>query len=363
MRWLLVLAAGCFHPDPPSGLACDDWCPPPEQCIRGVCALAPSPNKMFVSSTTAVASMLDLAKADELCTTTAHGAGLRGNYIAWLSTANESAKDRLARTSPRGWVRTDGKPFADTVEDIVAGNVFYPPRLDERQVDRSDITEVATGTTAAGVASAYTCNDFDGSMGGMISVGLLDADAPLWTELANVPISCSGNVHLYCFGISNEISLEKPAPEGKLAFLSAKDYRSVLSDLDAGCTNEARAHGLTQSFVALVAPTGQSAMSRTQGGPWSRLDGVIVTEDLAKFDAPLSVKLDGTHERASTWFGAPTPLSTGMDSENCTNWTATATTTPHLGDSVRSSRSAFSKGDVIFCSDLTALYRVYCFER
>lgn len=95
---------------------------------------APKPNIAFVTSTTYNGDLGGLAGADQKCQALAEAAGLPANvYKAWLSTSNENAKDRLG--SARGWVRKDGKPFADTVADIVSGKIFHPLRIDENGAD------------------------------------------------------------------------------------------------------------------------------------------------------------------------------------------------------------------------------------
>src|SRR5690606_4557544 len=82
-------------------------------------------NLVFVTSTThEPASLGGLAGGDAICAARAEAAGLPGTYVAWLSTATVDARDRLG--SARGWRRVDGEPFADTVEDLASGKIFYP---------------------------------------------------------------------------------------------------------------------------------------------------------------------------------------------------------------------------------------------
>src|SRR5262245_12432676 len=85
-------------------------------------------NVAFVTTRTLNPSTFGgLAGADAICQATADQAGLPGTYIAWLSTTTTNAVDRLAGS--RGWVRTDGVPFADTPADIAAGRIFAPLSL------------------------------------------------------------------------------------------------------------------------------------------------------------------------------------------------------------------------------------------
>ena len=105
---------------------------------------------MFVTSQKYPPRFQPLENADAKCNDAATAGGLPGEYRAWLSTAAIYARDRLA--GARGWVRRDGSPFADTVDDLVAGKIFNPPLLDEFGNEvRSGIDDfVATGTDATG---------------------------------------------------------------------------------------------------------------------------------------------------------------------------------------------------------------------
>src|SRR5215510_6780649 len=80
-------------------------------------ALEGAANLVFVTSQHVIAGQLgSLAAADAVCNESAANAGLPGVYVAWLSTSATNAIDRLA--GARGWVRPDGRPFADTSADI-----------------------------------------------------------------------------------------------------------------------------------------------------------------------------------------------------------------------------------------------------
>src|SRR3954469_4157406 len=91
-------------------------------------------NYIFVTSTGQSSSMGGLAGADAICLARAKEAGLGGSrYVAWLSSSTVAAPSRLA--AARGWMRTDGLPVADSVESLIDGQIFYPPRLDEYGAD------------------------------------------------------------------------------------------------------------------------------------------------------------------------------------------------------------------------------------
>ena len=76
---------------------------------------------------------------DSQCNSLATAAGINdvtGNaFVAWMSDATSNARARLG-ASARGWVRMDGRPFADTQSDLFSNNVvFHPIRLDENGTD------------------------------------------------------------------------------------------------------------------------------------------------------------------------------------------------------------------------------------
>lgn len=121
---------------------------------------APLANYVFVTSTTHLVSTFgsDLAGADAICMQRASAAGLAGTYRAWLSSSTVNARERLS--GARGWYRPDGKPVADRVEDLLAGRMFYPIRVDENGDDIGIVgPEVATGTVSNGGRSFNRCND------------------------------------------------------------------------------------------------------------------------------------------------------------------------------------------------------------
>ena len=118
----------------------------------------PQPNIAFVTSLTYDGNLEGLAGADGICQSRATAAGLPQNtYKAWLSTSSEDAIDRLG--TARGWVRVDGKPFADRKTDIAAGMIFHPLRVDENGAYINDTSKLTvwTGTKYDGTVNDLTC--------------------------------------------------------------------------------------------------------------------------------------------------------------------------------------------------------------
>ena len=66
--------------------------------------------------------------ADAECADLAREAGLKGTYRAWVVYGAYPRPEGFDKA--RGWIRTDGVPFADSLTDLA--RTFYPPRCDER---------------------------------------------------------------------------------------------------------------------------------------------------------------------------------------------------------------------------------------
>ncbi len=286
-------------------------------------------NYVFATSTDYAPVGLTLAGADAECAARAAEAGLPGTYVAWLSTSTVDAVSRLG--TARGWVRTDGLPFADSTSALTTANaVLYPPRLDEWGRNLST-SEVITGTGPDGrVKLGYTCDDWTNTAAPLLLLGDATAGPRSWTNWGGT--SCIGvwRGHLYCFGI-DAVQPVTPGPvSGRRAFLSGPiSPGGGVAALDGACAAEAGAAGLGGTFKALVATGTASAASRFDltRTPWVRLDGVAVvaaTADVATKDlaAPIAVGSDGAYRMDPyVWSGAASPASLGEPGATCADWT------------------------------------------
>ena len=373
-RSILILLAACFEPKLQTGLPCSEngWCPPPQRCnmTTNVCdggdagvggdgdVSPPEANIMFVTSEPIDFTMVtSLAIADAHCNTLAAQAGLGGTYIAWLSSATMNAKDRIP-ASTRGWVRPDRKPFAHTILDIVMGQTFYPPWLDERGRPVGDIN-VATGTLHNGFG-ADNCGGLSGNPMTYIMAGAPDGGSPKWTNKGLV--QCNNALHLYCFGVGRDVEVRPPPPQGRWIFLS--DYPATgqggVAQLDSFCQLQGEAFDTSGTYVALVATSTSSAFARhafvvDNARPWVRRDGVVVTNDMRSFQAPVMVTGTGQfYVNDFVLFGAQT-LEEMPTVLPCNDW-MDASMQLQAGLSSRSFGDAFSGAGLQFCEGP----RVYC---
>lgn len=289
--------------------------------------LPPNTNIMFVTSTLVdFVALRSLADADAECRARASAAGLPGTYIAWLSTSTAAAGSRLTGD---GWIRPDGKPFARTRAELLAGYTLYVPTLNEYAQDVGK-TSPATATRSDGTfdSSGDSCGALTGS--GTITIGDSMSGGAFWTDIGDT-VPCTSNP-IFCFSTdyTNPLVTTPPAVQ-RLAFVSSQAFTmgGGIASADAYCQNEAAAAGFPGTFLALVAMSTASAASRYDltGPPWYRVDGipiVRVASDLASSSLIAPLDLDST----GTLQGGVSLVSTGSHSlasvadENCSDWMA-----------------------------------------
>ena len=300
-------------------------------------------NVAFVTSTARpVASFGGVAGADALCVERARAANLDGqDWKAWLATSTISPRMRFA--GARGWVRPDGKPFADAIEDLTAqtnrGRVFYyPMRLDENGRD------IPSGNIAAcTIDGTFFCNSSPvcGPTGleytanvGALCWGRTDHS---WELAGTCGSACGMAMHVVCLGTDYKarVGPPPPAPAGaKLAFVAATlGGSATVAGADALCASEARNAALGGAFQALVAPTGATAASRFDlaAGPYHRPDGMLIAATasdlfMGRITAPIVQSARGRYADSTNGVitGARTPFEVGSDANNCRNWGSAA---------------------------------------
>jgi hypothetical protein len=341
------------------------------------------PNYVFVSSGTYVPGALGgLEGADAICNGLAMDAGLAGTYVAFLSSSTIDAIDRLG--TARGWVRPDGRPFADTQADLLA-RVAYPPRLDERGVDHvRDASEYArralTGSGATGRRHvvATTCGDYtDPSPALQGHTGAIDGTVIRWID-STYSITCNTPTRLYCLGIDRAVPVAFPAQTGRIAFLR-HDWMpgGGIASADAACRDDAMRAGLSGTFAALIATTAAAAGSRFDPGRanWVTPEGLPVADTTFELMAgaiqiPLNVMADGTRTRGvsaavftgtgSTTMGDERPGDVVMaGGRTCGDWNVT-TGFGGVGTAGQTGPGFFDEGFDVFCGSALG---IYCLEQ
>jgi len=335
----------------------------------GFDARPPQPNVVFVTlPELAPGTFGDVAAGDAACQAAASDAGLVGRYVAWLSSTTSNAIDRLG--DARGWVRPDGLPFADTIDDIVAGRIITPITLAADGTPQPAADVVVTGTDELGFARPNdNCADFT-STAATAGVGSLAATAYSWTIAFGAANSCAGGARIYCFGVDDVFPVTLPAPAvGRHGFLSSEwQLAGGLAGADAHCQADADANNLPGSYAALLATSTATAAARFDASrpPWVRRDGLPLAATAGELLAgqhtvPLNVDATGAYinfdaGQASVWTGALGPSDPAKST--CGDWTDVAKQGTQGAGQFAGPR-AFFNGD--FPCNFTN--RLYCLER
>ncbi len=309
-------------------------------------------NIVFVTSGTVTPMALTGSDADAFCAQAAQSANLPGTYAAYLD-AGSGADARLGNA--RGWVRTDGLPFADRVSDLDNGKIIYPPRKDETGSDIGEDAKVVTGALVE-CGSTGTQNLFIGdawyTTGG-------------WNAI-NVG-GCTTPFHLYCFETDHDVAVVAVGSgSGRFAFVTVDAFSPGSAGIAAAddlCGSEAAVAGLPGTYLAVLAQTTATAMSRFDlaGPTWVRLDGVPIATRAIDFEAqawqaPLNVTSAGTYVNASVYVGVdsltmPGPVDTTcndwMDSSGFTGWVGLAGASS--ADAVNFNPSGLCSGNALYC--------------
>jgi hypothetical protein len=298
-----------------------------------------SPNIIFVTSISYPSDLGGLDGADEKCRQRAQAAGLSGTFVALLSTSTVNAKSRLG--TARGWVRTDGKPFADRQQDLFSSSptgidsarTYYPPNLDEFGNVLPTGTVVSSGTRYDGILDPQggSCGDWTSTAAMTKTIGRPSDGAHGYMFYGWS--SCPYSANLTCIEISRTSRVDPPSPPQtrRTAFVSGGYYYPTngMASADTICTSEAAAASLPGTYRAFLATTQASAMSRFDvgGAPWVRVDGVVLGATASDFAAgnwlaPLNVTARGVYiANWAVWVGAPAPSALGLST--CNDWNPT----------------------------------------
>jgi len=282
----------------------------------------PTPNRVFVTSTTTDGNIGSVAAADSICAARATAAGLQGNFVAFLSSSTSNATSRL--TSSRGWVRTDGAPFADAPTAFSNGNIVFPPRLDEYGNDLGSVL-VFTGTNRGAIAN--TCSDWTDNSGTGSAGGTYNQYAA--SSIASEDVACSNVAHLMCVETGRVQAVQIHPDTGKLAFASVTKWvpGGGRASADAVCAGDATTAGLAGTFLAAVATTSETIASRFSANTiYRRVDGVRLLRTAGMFaadwlDAPPELDAYGNLVEDDVWTGATTFAALPAAGDNCSDWT------------------------------------------
>jgi hypothetical protein len=235
-------------------------------------------NFVFLSSRGDYTSHGGAVNFDVNCNELAKDAGINNEtfdaYVAWVSDEDSLALDRLGTTA-RGWVRLDGKPVVDTVEDLLAGKFLHTIRLDETGM-LHDNEIVGTGTLADGSAAPDNCNNWQSEATGVLydfAYGKDSGGPTYWTESGVRP--CNIGIQFYCFGKTFSEPIVPVPEEGKLIYLSEPYVPNVDTTPDEACAASAPSGaGEVLAMLAYRGKAGADVLSNET--KYVRPDGQLV---------------------------------------------------------------------------------------
>jgi hypothetical protein len=334
-------------------------------------------------------SVTGVAAGDAVCQARATAAGLSGTFVAWLSDSTTDAYCHVQGytgtvalncgqsslpVAAGPWVRTDGSPFADTIDKLVNnGQVYAPVRYDETGTLVTNFFYF-TGTASSGAATANTCSDWtDSTNSSNTTFGSSDGTTYFWTSYGDT--DCSVTDHLLCFqtGTGGSLPSLTPPASAKKVFVTSLTYNGNLSGVaggDAICQARATAAGISNAanFKAWLSDNTANAIDHvtfTATGPWYRLDGVKIADskaDLIKANTvPLFTAITrdetGAYNSNSVWTGtSPTGVLTA---NNCVGWTSSSGGDNGTSGIEVESNLGWTTWSTTACSGNAALY---CFE-
>ncbi len=300
---------------------------------RGDAGLPELGNVIFVTSTTHDGNLGGLSGADDICAGLAGGAGLPGNFVAYLSALGAgdtpiNAADRLG--SAQGWVRRDGRVVALSQANLTSGKLFYPPLLNEwgqETVMGADVPTFTGSSFGGTMAIDRHCHSWTtNAPANAATIGNGAAGSSHWQ--AATQADCDNELSIYCLQIDHQDALEPPTPvAGRRIFVSASP--STGETPDETCARSATSAGLAGTFRALVAWSNATAVERfnLDWWPWIRMDGlpVFASSDELQANRPqfaIAFKADGLEIGTPfVYTGAADLFSLAVN--NCSDWTVT----------------------------------------
>lgn len=325
-------------------------CDPGLECLAGICTdpdgpttseetqgtetdgtdetgTEPDPNVAFVTSQTwAPGDLGGLDGADQKCMDAAAAGGHEGTFVAWLSSGNGSAVERMQ--GAQGWVRPDGLVIADDLDALVRSDFRYPFNLDETgaRIPNPGEELIVTATDEQGEFAGSNCNGFGNpSSATLVMVGHADYGDRGWTQLDMR--SCDEPARLYCLQIDHADGVEHTRRDGRIAFITNATHPSTLGDVgfDFECELEAEAAGLGTQFKAAVATSVASPFDRVglDDTDWIRSDGALLfVPGSAEFFTFPEMGPDESFNSGgdSAWLGASFPDETATAEKNCDDW-------------------------------------------
>lgn len=272
----------------------------------------PRANYAFVTAGRYSGALGGVTGADALCASEGAAAGIPGDYVALLWSADRP-DPAAALAGSRGWTLPTGEWLADQPVDVATGAYFHPLNAlpSGARLDRTDYEGMRFWTGQVD----GTCNDWQ-STGGLGD----QAFVPQRTRLSDGGLACAGPYRLACFERGHAVTPVLPPVTHKRLFVTAATWTpgGGVASADARCATEATAGGLGPSQALLA--TDVSAVQRIGAATtiYQQPDGILVgTLDLS--DSYLILGADRRPHDGPLWTGGDPYQVPG---ETCAGWTS-----------------------------------------
>jgi hypothetical protein len=287
-----------------------------------------------------------LVAGDAACAAAASSAGLTGTFVAFLSVTGVDARARLVvpgsgGTPPRGFVRMDGLPIADSISDLLdRHDVYYPVAFDENGKDQP--AEVFTGSQVDGTFEATTANCVDFTSLDDSNVASLGSPGggPTFARHRYSGCGSDGTHPIYCVMVDKTAAVSAPvAATGRRIWVSKNGFSSggglgpamslCSAEKPAGVTSVApllslstrAAADLLDAAALYVRPDGVPVGTGAAIAAELHLSGVWIHGDAT----PVALAASTDPEDIFVWTGAETAAALPGDPDmNCADWASSA---------------------------------------
>lgn len=271
-------------------------------------------------------------------------------------------------TNAGPWVRTDGHPFAPTIDELINNDVIYAPvRYDETGTLVTG--NYFTGTADDGTVGGGHCNNWtDSTDVYYANFGFTETTTSFWTHYGG--IDCDGEIRLLCFqtGTGGPFPALTPPAGAKRVFVTSTPYNGNLGGLSGAntiCQQLAQDAGLDNSanYKAWISDSATSAITNiTSDGPWYRLDGVKVADTRTDlFDGNIFTAISqtetGAYVSGAVWTG--TNYTGAGVGAHCNDWTDATDSYLGWAGIANLANTQWSIWSTNSCNNLRTLY---CFE-
>ncbi len=315
------------------------------------------------------------APYDDECNQLATAAGINNltddGFTAFLSSTVQTISDRLAPA--RGFVRMDGKPFADELADLFSANeIFNTVELGEDGATNENSPQVMTGTGPTGTVTP-NCTDYSQTVSGLLSTGHAHKGPTSWTAEGGFGCNVVTTGSVYCFGNSKNAELVPAGVPGKMIYMTNTPFLVGVDDPDTKCTAEKPA-GAGAVKALLPTTTTAAASVLADGQTYVRPDGQVVgtkEQIIATALAPTAATRlqsgiwqsgDGTYRDGTVITGAADIIAPATVAETCDDWTDDAAPDSTGASLVANTGFGFWKPGIASPCNVTTRH-IYCVEQ